>query len=171
MANYSSDRRWSDRFIPSIKYIVGPYLLVESDFEVDAHQAADLVVMRARDMMIAARVRRPGYADRYPFEFTIRAMRDNGVKTELSKITEGWGDWLFYGHAANDTGAISRWYLVDLHAWRAHMIRNRNCIKRGIKPNGDGTHFAWFDLRSFPSYPPILVASSDQSVVTGGELV
>jgi hypothetical protein len=25
----------------------------------------------------------------------------------------------------------------------------------------DGTHFKWFDLRSFPARPPILVASSE----------
>lgn len=99
MAAYESDRRWSDKFIPAIKQIVGPRLLSVTPDEIDCKQAADLMVFTARDMKIAARVRRPGFADKYPYEFTIRARRDSGAETELSKIVNGWGDWLFYGHA------------------------------------------------------------------------
>ena len=106
--SYSADRRWSDAFIPAIKQIVGPLLLEESSFEVDTQQAADLVVMNARDTTIACRVRRGGYADRYGYEFTIRAKRDTGAKTELEKIIDGFGDWMFYGHAHADGTNVSR---------------------------------------------------------------
>lgn len=164
---YESDRAWSDRFIPVIKGIVGPELLAESSFEVDTQQAADLIVFKARNITVAARVRRRGYADQYGHEFTIRCARDNGVKTELSKIIDGWGDWLFYGHEHPDTdGDIGRWLLVDLAAFRATMVRREilitggRPIRMGRKKNGDGTSFAWFDWRSFPNYPPILVAES-----------
>lgn len=86
MGEYSFDRKWSDVMIPQIKRLVGPKLLEESSFENDAQQATDLMILNARDKRIAARVRRPGYADRYPYEFTIRSHRDSGSKTELEKL-------------------------------------------------------------------------------------
>ncbi len=164
---YESDRAWSDRFIPAMRQIIGPFLLEPSSFDVDTKQASDLVVMRARDHMIACRVRRAGYADRYPFEFTVRSQRDTGAKTELEKLVDGWGDWMFYGHEDGQAG-FSRWWLIDLHSWRAALIRDSVSRKAGRdsglvwhqKSNGDGTHFVSFDLRSFPPEPPILIGSS-----------
>ncbi len=158
--SYSLDRQWSDRFIPEIRRIVGPHLLTPSSFEVDTQEAADLVVLKARDMTIACRVRRPGYAARYPSQFTIRSHRDSGAKTELQKIVDGWGDWFFYGHSTENEKGLELWHLLDLSAWRAHMIRNKGAIQKGQQPNGDGTHFTWFDINSFPANPPIVVASS-----------
>ena len=145
---YDADRRWSDAFIPAIKKIVGPLLLEESSFEVDTQQAADLVVMNARDKTIACRVRRCGYADRYGYEFTIRAKRDTGAKTELEKIVDGFGDWRFYGHAAEDGMNVSRWMVISLPALRAAIIRKQAVpIKQS---NSDGTHFVAFDVRALP---------------------
>lgn len=160
---YQSDREWSDQFIPTIRQIVGPHLLVPSPFEVDAREAADLIVLRARDMTIAARVRRSSYADKYPYEFTIRSKRDSGAKTEMAKLLEGWGDWMLYGHAA-ERGHLSRWWLIDLHQWRERLLRAgyaHSWRKFAIeKSNGDGTHFFAFDLRAFS--PSILIAGSHE---------
>lgn len=153
---YDNDRRWSDAYIPAIKKIVGPLLLEESSFEVDTQQAADLVVMNARDKTIACRVRRAGYADKYGHEFTIRAKRDSGAKTELEKIIDGFGDWMFYGHAAPDGMNVSRWMVVSLPALRAAIIRKQAApIKQS---NGDGTHFVAFDVRRLPD--SCLIAAS-----------
>lgn len=162
MANgFREDYDWQLKFLEPIRNIVGPLLLQPAPLDVDMKEATDMLVLAARDMRIGCRVRRAGYADRYPWEFTIRSRRDSGAKTELAKITEGWGDWLFYGHAEHDSlPSLSRWFLINLHHWRAHMIRDKNAVKKGEKPNGDGTYFVWFDLRSFPSDPPVLVASS-----------
>ena len=159
MASYTDDRAWSDRYIGQIKRIIGPLLLDVTPQEIDNQQASDLMIFTARDMRIAARLRRPGFADLYPYEFTIRAKRDNGAETELSKIVNGWADWMFYGHA-DDASGLDRWWLIDLDAFRAALIRGKEKIKMGNKPNGDGTHFKWFDLRSFPPRPSILVAGS-----------
>lgn len=162
--SYQSDRAWSDRFIPAIKRIVGPHLLEPSSLKVDTQQAADLVVLTGRNLTIAARVRRPGYAERYPYEFTIRAQRDSGARTELQKIVDRWGDWFLYGHAINDHDKeIGRWMIVDLHSFRA--ARSRRIIPDtmcGMKKNPDGkTTFAWFDVRGFAQCrDPILIASS-----------
>jgi hypothetical protein len=163
MATYANDRLWSDLMIDEIRSIVGPRLLIPAPLEMDANQATDLFVFTARDMRIAARVRRPGYADRYPFEFTIRSKRDSGAETEMSKIVSGWGDWMFYGHATEEN-RIGLWWLIDLHVFRRSLILHKRDgvtrIRSAQQSNQDGTHFMAYDLRSFPQHPPILIASS-----------
>ena len=156
MGAYGVDRSWSDGMISQIKKLVGPHLLESAPLDVDREQATDLMVLRARDMRIAARVRRSGYADKYCNQFTIRSRRDNGVETELSKIINGWGDWFFYGHA-DGLGVIWMWMIIDLNVFRGSLIRNVK-IEFGDKANGDGTFFRWFNVRSFP--PSIMIASS-----------
>ena len=159
MSSYRDDREWSDRFIPAIRRVVGPLLLEPAPLEMDCSEATDLIVMRARDIRIAARVRRPGYLKSYADQFTIRSRRDNGMTTELRKMIEGWGDWMLYGHANDSETDLATWMVIDLHAWRAAMIRRRNgSPATGEKPNGDGTWFRWYDVNTFPSDPPILVA-------------
>lgn len=143
-------------------------MLEVSSFEVDTQQASDLVVLNAKGLSIAARVRRPGYADAYGHDFTIRLKRDNGQKTEMRKILDGWADWMFYGHAhPAEAGEIIRWMIIDLKSFRAHWIREltkrnqgKKTIRCGKKSNEDGTHFAYFDSRTFPDDPPILIAAS-----------
>lgn len=161
--SFRRDFDWQMKFLPAIRNIVGPLLLEPAPFEVDAKEATDLLVLRARDMRIGCRVRRAGYAERYPWEFTIRSHRDSGAKTELNKIVEGWGDWLFYGHAEHDDlPSLCRWFLVDLHALRAHLIRDQKACVPAKHSNGDGTHFVAFDVRRFPHDPAILVAGSHE---------
>lgn len=164
MSKYATDRAFSDLFIPQIKLIVGPYLIVPADLKADIKQATDMTILIGRDMTLACRVRRPGFVERYGYQFTIRCLRDSGAETELSKVVNGFGDWMFYGFAKsqNPVDGFDRWFLIDLHAWRAHMIRRDGRILCGDKPNkGDGTYFKWFDVRSFPPDPPILIGSSE----------
>src|SRR6266436_1210910 len=139
---YREDRAKSDRYIPAIRQIVGPHLLVPAPLELDVQETTDLLVFRARDMRVATRIR--FNAESWPYDFTIRARRDNGTKTELSKIVEGWGDWLFYGHAAGET-TIGLWWIIDLASFRAALIRRRQLHLRIVdKANGDGTYFKAF---------------------------
>lgn len=88
---YLDNRLWSDQFLPEIQAIVGQQLLQPSPELEDQTQATDLMMLDARDMRIAARVRRPGYAKRYPYQFTLRAKLPSGEPTELGKIVEGYG--------------------------------------------------------------------------------
>ena len=56
---------------------------------------------------------------------------------------------------------LASWCLLDLKAFRAGLIRqaqNGYPIRWGNKRNADGTAFKWFDIRSFPSEPPLVVA-------------
>lgn len=166
---YKENREWSDQFIPQIKQIVGPYLLEKSSFEVDTQQAADLVVITARSLTIACRVRKPGYYEKWSNEFTIRS-RNNGHRTELQKITDGWGDWMFYGHATSGLitpdNTIHAWMLINLNAFRAQLIRNRRQLRKGQKVNEppDGTYFTWFDITSFADNPALIIASQNISI-------
>ena len=161
---YDANRAWSDRFLPAIKDTIGKHLLEASPDPIDWHQATDLMMLDARDLRIAARVRRPGYAARYPYDFTLRSSLPSGGETELSKIVNGHGDWMFYGHASPSGVGLDSWWLIDLRAFRAGLIRqarNGHPIRCGDKQNADGTTFKWFDIRSFPEYPPLVVAGSE----------
>ena len=166
MPNFAKDFDWQATFIPSIRRIVGPHLIDSAPFIEDAKEATDFLVLRARDMRVACRIRRPGYADKYPWDFTVRKSRPSGAITEWEKLINGFGDWMLYGHANESETAIARWFLIDLHHWRAHMIRqgrkgpNYYSIGMQERQNGDGTTFVVFDVRRFPPKPPLLVASS-----------
>jgi hypothetical protein len=160
--NSENNREWSNQFIPTTKAILGEHLIVESSLEMDRHQATDLILLNARNLAIACRVRRPGFAAKYPYQFTLRSRIPSGKETELQKITNGWADYLFYGHAVSETETtINPWFIINLKCWRAHMIRrHRNSIQFGEKHNPDGTAFVWFDLSTFPPEPPMVLASS-----------
>lgn len=156
--SYSVDRRrFSDQFIPHMQRIIGPQLIEPASFKLDTEQATDLVIFRARDLRIAARVRTPNYRKRYPYEFTIRS-ESHGNKTEMHKIKEGWGDLMFYGFASDDLSDIPIWYLLDLDRFRADLLFCGDKLKTGHKPNGDGTEFDWFDVRTLS--PDVIHASS-----------
>ncbi len=159
--DYEQNRSWSDQFIPQIKNIVGSHLLQAAPDVLDMRQATDLLMLDGKDLRIAARVRRPGYADRFPHQFTIRSAIPSGGKTELAKIVEGHGDWMFYAHS-NEFGGLQRWWLIDLRAFRAALIRDRfgeSKVRWGQQSNPDGTQFAWFDVRSFPTEPRMIIAA------------
>ena len=160
MTKYERERSFSDRYLPAIKAIVGPMLLEPASFEVDTKQATDLVILTARDIRIAVRVRRADkYLDRYGYEITVREKLDSGVKTEWDKIIDGeCAHWFFYGFANPDNDQILHWWLIDLKRMMANCFRHWSKIRTGTQSNGDGTHFRWFDLRTFPD--PILIAGS-----------
>jgi hypothetical protein len=157
--SYADNRIWSDRFIPHICEIVGPRMLEPSSISVDQNRVADLIIVNAKPTMtIACRVRRPGYAERFPWDFTLRSKLDSGAKTELDKIIEGFGDWMLYGHAG-DYSRLARWLLIDLRALRAAMISpEHNPRSLRHTPNGDGTYFVSYNVRTLP--PSVVIDSS-----------
>jgi hypothetical protein len=87
-------------------------------------------------------------------------------------MVDGFGDLFFYGHA-NEADQIVRWMLLDLDAWRAHLLREAVIIKSNglytaeksskladVRTNIDGTKFVAFDVRNFVGLPKVLVSSS-----------
>src|SRR4051812_22395487 len=100
MSTYSKDRAFSDRYTDALCRILGPFLIRPAALVLDMCEATDLMVLTTPNIRIAARVRSPGYAERYPDDFTIRFYRhDTGMETEMSKILKGFADWMIYAHA------------------------------------------------------------------------
>lgn len=165
--SYESDRGWSDRYIPAICRIIGPRLMITAPLKRDREEAADLIYLTARDVTVAARVRRAGYHGRYPDEFTIRDSRPSGAVTELTKILQGWGHWFFYGHAAGQSELdLAAWLLIDLRQLRYFFLRHPEFlhtpdgIGRGRGRNPDGTTFRWYNAKIIQrDCPALLIAS------------
>ena len=170
MPGYAVDRKYSDRFIPAIKQLIGPNLIEVAPKDVDMKEAADLIVLRARDVTIAARIRRPGYAADYPYDVTFRFARASGVTTEFEKIKRGWGDLYFYGHDAGTADpAIARWWLIDLCEFRYALANSacRRVVRYTLKDNIDAeTSFIAFDLRSFPTDVVNLIRAASHPLPT-----
>lgn len=156
--SYEADRQWGDAYLPAVRQIVGPHMLVPAPFENDVKEATDLMVLKALDFRIAVRVRRPGYALRFGNQFTIRYDRPTGARTEYEKIMEGFGDWMLYGHASADQpGELARWMLLDLSVFRCWAALHPVCP---ITNNCDGVSFLAFDVRGqFPA--EIIIAESE----------
>lgn len=162
MKPWQQDKGWSDRFLPEIKSILGQHLIGEPPAEEDAERNTDLMVLRMDAVRIGCRIRRNSYLARYSDGFTIRAGRPSGVKTELTKIIEGWGDYFFYGFSNSSETGLAAWTLADLRVFRVWL--NRQILKDGRmpgdqKPNKDGSsHFIGFRWADLPS--EFVVASS-----------
>ena len=141
---WQPDHEWSRRFLPEIKRILGEHLIAEAPAEEDALRNTDLIVLKLDAVRIACRVRRHRFVQEYGDQFTIRVRRPNGVKSELGKVLEGWGDYLFYGFADADERHLCAWLLGDLHVFRGWFNRRLFRGAAGVLPgvqckNGDAS--------------------------------
>jgi hypothetical protein len=155
MSSWQEDKRWSDRFLPEIKRILGEHLIAEPPVEEDACRNTDLIVLRLDAVRIACRVRKHEYLARYGGQFTIRTGRPTGNKTELTKIIEGWGDYFFYGFADETETRLAQWVLGDLRAFRIYFCRRlaQGAVPGQSKSNRDGSSdFAAFEYREIPGF-------------------
>ena len=77
-------------------------------------------------------------------------------KTELTKIIEGWGDYLFYGFANENN--LSQWFIGDLKAFRLWFNKELFKLPKGELPgegksNLDGSSdFRAFDKNKIPNF-------------------
>lgn len=140
---YQLDREWGDSYVSQVTRILMQLLpyLVELDtasIEMDTKCATDFTI-KLKGGNIAVRLRRPTCSFR---DFTIRALRDSGTKTELAKIKEGHGFRYFYGWI-DKNNRIAEWILVDLDKVRETGLLEK---ERPLIPNYDGTHFVPIDI-------------------------
>lgn len=167
--NFKTDKQWSDKFIPEIKSIVGRHILDIAPIEEDMERNTDLIVLGINGVRIGCRVRTHDYLRGYGDQFTIRAGRPNGRKTELTKIFEGWGNYFFYGFSNCNESGLEKWFLGDLIPFRIWFFRelynktvnpNYKCRWEERK-NGDGSSsFMAFKLSNMPKN--FIVLSSNQ---------
>jgi hypothetical protein len=125
-AGWEIDKRWSDRFLPEIKRELGEFLLTEPQVEEDQQRNTDLIVLKMDSVRIACRIRKNEYFQnpRFRHEFTIREGRPNGARTELSKIVEGWGQYLFYGFSNANQTSLEAWHIISLNEFRLWFNRS-----------------------------------------------
>lgn len=152
---YEADRHWSEQFLPAIKVLCAPLVLSAAPLEEDKHRNTDLMVLTAEPVRIACRMRRFEAFTRWPHDITIRTAREHG-KTELTKILEGWGTYLFYGFADQYDYGIWQWTILDLAAFRLWFVtymRTHVGQWPGL-PHTNHDHsstFCAFDVRQFPA--------------------
>lgn len=155
MYNWESDKKWSDRFLPEIKRILGEYLISEPSIEEDAERNTDLIVLKLEAIRIACRIRRNKYLLNYGNQFTIRSGRPSGTKTELTKIIEGWGNYLFYGFSDEKEIQLKKWILGDLNSFRIYFNRElANKRQPWINKNNidNSSNFISFEYREIPNF-------------------
>jgi hypothetical protein len=152
MAYSNEDRQFSDRFLDTVKGIIGPRILQSTSFTLDTEEASDLTTLHDSRVRIAVRIRRPKYLQpQYRNHITLRAT-ETGRLSELDKVISGYGDYLFYGFAAsNDGTALARWIIVDLSRLRLYLHRcfrepGSESIRYGWRTTRDGSSFLWVDL-------------------------
>jgi len=154
--NWKREKQWSDTFIPEIKRNLGEFLVGEPAIEEDQERNTDLLVLKLDPVRIACRVRRYSYMSRYGNQFTLRYKLVNGCKTELAKVSEGWGDYMFYAFSNPEEYRLQAWRILSLNAFRIWFNRELVKLDRGQLPgieckNGDGILFRAFDVRDIPN--------------------
>jgi len=169
-SSFANNFFWQKRFIPEIKSIMAKHIITESEHYVDCQEATDLVVLRNKISSIACRVRKYGFADRYPNEFTIRKGLASGAKTELEKINSGFCDLYFYGHASKNGMNIESYVVLDMDVFRETLIaaddERKKFLFRNQSKTPTGEEFIAFNVNDFSprflldrrnnrkSYPP-----------------
>lgn len=161
MRDWREDKERAGKCMRQVKAILGAYLIAEAPMEEDAKRNTDLIVLRLDAVRVACRIRTHEYLARYPDEFTIRAGRPNGTKTELAKIIEGWGDYLFYGFTDADQTRLAAWLLGDLRVFRLWLMdqtrANGGKLPGAGKDNTDGSSdFRAFRINELP--PDFIIA-------------
>ena len=165
MFDWQSDKRWSDRFLPEIKQILGQYLIIEPPIEEDTERNTDLTVLRLDPVRVACRIRKYPYYLDYPNEFTVRECRPSGATTELAKIIQGWGDYLFYGFADQAEENLLAWRLIDLSEFRLWFTTSLAGLDKRVYPGigksnqNESSSFRVFNIDKID--PACLIARHD----------
>ena len=157
MIGWESDKEWSDRFLHEIKGIIGQTLIGEPPIEEDQQRNTDLIVLKMDAVRIGCRIRRNEYMQGFRNEFTLRASRPSGTKTELAKIIEGWGDYFFYGFSDENEESLAFWFIGDLCAFRiwhtSQLINGGGKLPGQLKKNRDGSSgfyvYQWNEIQNF----------------------
>lgn len=148
MTNWAEEKEWSDKYLREIRMVLGLVLFREPPIEQDMTQNTDLRLLAADDVRIACRIRRHQYIG-FKDDFTIRARSKYGAITEIDKMLDGWGDYIFYGFAPENEN--DKWLecftIGDLNVFRREY---HNLPTRKMIPNGDGTMFYAYSWKELP---------------------
>ena len=156
MKGWDGDKAWSDVFMPQVCAILASVLKVDLRCVAIADQTSDqkqntdvfVAISAPHKLRVACRIREHKWAKCCGDEFTIRSKRSSGQQTELRKIQEGYGDFLFYGFADVDAARVERWRILNLHAFRSWLKAADVPV---VKSNTDGSsEFAVYRVVDIP---------------------
>ena len=153
-SSFANNFFYQSRFMPEVKTLLAKHILREGTFTEDTKDCTDLTIAKNKVLSIACRIRRHGFYDRYPYEFTIRKSCPSKAKTEFEKIISGLCDIYFYGHASKYNNLISHYYILDMDVFRKTLILANDDKKKKIYQSqqwnkGENSFYA-FDVRDFP---------------------
>jgi hypothetical protein len=158
--NVQRDYDWSLRFEPEMKRILGACLIGRAPIREDREHNSDLMSFKMdrglelKPLRIACRIRRAETYKAYRSQFTIRTVRPSGMKTEMEKILEGWGDVFFYGFADEKEEHLSLWTIADLNVFREYRPAGEQ------RANRDGS--SEFNAYRWSEMPPSFVIANSQ---------
>lgn len=134
--SWQNDKARADKFLPSIRSILRKNLMKlvkvrEGTDDEDQKQATDYVIeIEGGTVCARCRDHKTGFRD-----ITIRAARASGVKTELTKLRDGFGKYYLYIWGDLVTGQVYQYVLFDIDKIRAAGLISE---QREIKWNRDG---------------------------------
>ena len=154
MTTYVDDRSRVDKLEPIVKRILGEHLIGTATRAADRQEATDFWVYEIHPIRIGCRLRRYKYFqnEEYRNQFTVRVSRPSGVPSEMGKIVDGWGDYIFYGFANENDTDLVKWFIGDLKVFRSCLIRNRQLLRglyMGKNRDGSSSFYAW-PVDAFP---------------------
>jgi hypothetical protein len=165
--DFGLSKKLTPQMMEIVGHAIGPKLVAMATEQQDMKEATDLVMLQTDALRFALRARRwsfyrdAGTSGDWRTQFTLRAHRDSGARTELAKVVDDqWGNYMLYGFADQSERMIEHWMLVDLKKFRkryAEWIDRAKHYHSDVVPNFDGTYFRWFDVRP---YQRVLVAAS-----------
>jgi hypothetical protein len=171
--DWKADKQRVDHHNPFIRACLGIALIREGTTLEDATENTDLKVIRLGNIRIACRVRDHSHLVDYGHQFTIRANRPSGSKSEMAKITiDGWGDYLFYAFGNPDNTGIEQYTIIDLAVFRKWVFRSAlktHTVPGELIENHDkSSSFYAFNLKDAP--PDAIVAEWNRRDETTREL-
>lgn len=156
---FNTNYSYQLQYLRDIRRTCGEVFFTQANIADDQNRNTDIIIELPKNGgRVACRVRRPE-CYRYKDEFTIRCRSRFGAKTEIDKILEGWGDYVFYAFGGRNA-KLRAWTIADLNVfrdWITSRIKARGGIQLPHIPNNDGTAFMAFKWEWFP--PGFIVAS------------
>jgi len=152
---YNARRTGGDKYRDQVIALVAQkgYRVSDSTYHQDMHEASDLLLdgRGCTRQGCALRIRSEKALQRWPDDFTIRAVRPGyGADTEFQKIMDGHARYALYGFTdSHDRIVLLR--LLDLDVFRASIKGDWKRYDRDMRLGTDGVGYLVFNIREFPA--------------------
>lgn len=157
--HYNARRTGGDKYRDQVIALVAQkgYQVSDSTYHQDMHEASDLLLdgQGCTRQGCALRIRSDKALQRWPDDFTIRAVRpgygacSRQPDTEFQKIMDGHARYALYGFTdGHDRIVLLR--LLDLDVFRDSIKGDWKKYDRDMRIGTDGVGYLVFNIREFP---------------------